>query len=206
MPGSRRSLYLARNDWPIERTYVSYVGDGNNVARSLVLACGKLGLRFNMATPKAYQFDEAFLARVNREAPDVDFQMTSDPLEAVRGATAVYTDVWTSMGQEEESQKRRRDFEGYQVDAELMCHARADAYFMHCLPAHRGEEVTADIIDGPNSIVIEQAANRLHVQKGFSPGCSIANARHDSAWELRLSYHCEPPAQTNRAPTITASK
>ena len=92
--------------------------------------------------------------------------MTTDPAEAVRGATAVYTDVWASMGQESESTTRRRDFADYQVNAKLM-KAAGDAYFMHCLPAHRGEEVTDEVIDGPKSIVVQQASNRLHVQKGI---------------------------------------
>jgi ornithine carbamoyltransferase len=146
---------------------LAYVGDGNNVARSLALACGKLGLRFAMGTPSAYQFDAEFLDRLQRETPDLELSVTSDPAEAVRGAIAIYTDVWTSMGQEQESQKRRRDFEGYQVDTSLMRAAGPNAYFMHCLPAHRGEEVTSQVIDGPQSIVIEQAANRMHVQKGI---------------------------------------
>lgn len=146
---------------------VAYVGDGNNVARSLALACGKLGVRMTMAAPEGYQFDDEFLARLKRETPELDLEMTTDPAEAVRKATAVYTDVWTSMGQEQESEKRRRDFAPYQVNAQLMKHAPRDAYFMHCLPAHRDEEVTADVIDGKQSIVIEQAANRLHAQKGI---------------------------------------
>jgi ornithine carbamoyltransferase len=146
---------------------LAYVGDANNVARSLLLACGKLDLRFAMATPKAYQFDDAFLARLKRENPTLDLLVTTDPAEAVRGAIAVYTDVWTSMGQEREQEQRRRDFQGYQVDAALMKQAAPGAYFMHCLPAHREEEVTSDVIDGEQSIVLEQAANRLHVQKGI---------------------------------------
>jgi len=94
-------------------------------------------------------------------------QITTDPAEAVEGAVAVYTDVWASMGQENEKAKRAHDFAGYQVDAKLMANAPSDAVFMHCLPAHRGEEVAAEVIDGPKSVVVHQAANRLHVQKGI---------------------------------------
>lgn len=145
---------------------LAYIGDGNNVARSLAEGCGRTGMKFVMATPKGYQFDEAFLATLKRDVPDLELQVTTDPAEAVRGATAIYTDVWTSMGQENESQQRRRDFAGYQVNAKLLAEAPAGAYFMHCLPAHRGEEVTDEVIDGPQSVVMQQASNRLHVQKG----------------------------------------
>jgi ornithine carbamoyltransferase len=123
-------------------------------------------MKFIMATPETYQFDSSYLAEVRTAFPNLDLDVTTNPAEAVRGATAVYTDVWASMGQESESTKRRRDFARYQVNAELM-KAAGDAYFMHCLPAHRGEEVTDDVIDGPKSIVVQQASNRLHVQKGI---------------------------------------
>jgi ornithine carbamoyltransferase len=146
---------------------LAYVGDGNNVARSLAEGCGRLGIRFVMATPKEYQFDAEFLARLEKEVPGLEMTVTADPKEAVRKAAAVYTDVWTSMGQEAESEKRRRDFAAYRVDAPLMAQAPKDAFFMHCLPAHRGEEVTDEVIDGPQSVVVQQAANRLHVQKGI---------------------------------------
>lgn len=145
---------------------LAYVGDANNVARSLVEGCGRLNMRVTMATPKAYQFSADEVARIRAESPGIELVVTEDPVEAVRGAVAVYTDVWTSMGQEAESAKRRQDFAAYQVNAKLMAHA-PQAYFMHCLPAHRGEEVTDDVIDGPNSIVVQQASNRLHVQKGI---------------------------------------
>lgn len=146
---------------------LAWIGDGNNVARSLAVGCGKLGMRLVMATPKPYQFDEQFKATLAREVPNLDLQVTSDPVEAVRDAVAVYTDVWTSMGQEAEAEQRRRDFAPYQVNARLMRHVQQGAVFMHCLPARRGEEVTDDVIDGPQSVVLQQAANRLHVQKGI---------------------------------------
>ena len=146
---------------------LAYVGDGNNVARSLAEGCGRMGMKFAMATPKAYQFDDKSLADLRRESPELEIHVTTDPREAVRKATVIYTDVWTSMGQEAEAQQRRQDFAAYQIDAKLLAQAPAGASFMHCLPAHRGEEVTDEVIDGPQSIVMQQAANRLHVQKGI---------------------------------------
>jgi ornithine carbamoyltransferase len=146
---------------------LAYVGDGNNVARSLAEGCGKMGMNFVMATPKAYQFDGEFLAQLKRESPDLQLRVTTDPAEAVRDAAAIYTDVWTSMGQEKEAEQRRKDFAAYQINSKLLAKAPAGAFFMHCLPAHRGEEVTDEVIDGPQSIVVQQAANRLHVQKGI---------------------------------------
>jgi ornithine carbamoyltransferase len=146
---------------------LAWIGDGNNVARSLAVGCGKMGLRFAMATPEGYRFDKEFLAVLDREVPELDLYVTADPVEAVRDAVVVYTDVWTSMGQEAEAAKRRRDFARYQVNARLMSHVQKGALFMHCLPAHRGEEVTDDVIDGPQSVVLQQAANRMHVQKGI---------------------------------------
>jgi ornithine carbamoyltransferase len=146
---------------------LAYIGDGNNVARSLALACGKLGVKFVMATPKAYRFDADFEKVLRVDVPDLELVVTDDPAEAVTDATAVYTDVWTSMGQEKESAQRKRDFAAYQINEKLMAHAPAGAYFMHCLPAHRGEEVTNGVIDGPQSIVVQQAGNRMHVQKGI---------------------------------------
>ncbi len=146
---------------------LAWIGDGNNVARSLALGCGKVGMRFVMATPDAYRFDGEFLGLLKREVPDLEMTVTADPAEAVRDAVAVYTDVWASMGQEDEQEKRRRDFRDYQVNAELMSRAQKGAVFMHCLPARRGEEVTDEVIDGPQSVVVQQAANRMHVQKGI---------------------------------------
>ncbi|HEY1602539.1 MAG TPA: ornithine carbamoyltransferase [Pirellulales bacterium] len=146
---------------------LAFIGDGNNVARSLAMGCGKTGMRFAIAAPKAYQFGADFLKTLKSEVPDLELLVCTDPREAVKVASAVYTDVWTSMGQESEAAARRNAFAAYQVNAELMAHAPSDAYFMHCLPAHRGEEVTDDVIDGPASIVVAQAANRLHAQKGI---------------------------------------
>jgi ornithine carbamoyltransferase len=146
---------------------LAYVGDGNNVAKSLAEGCGKVGMKFVMATPKAYQFDDEFFSYLKREVPELEIDVTTDPAAAVRSATAIYTDVWTSMGQEKQAEKRRKAFAAYQINARLLAKAPAGTLFMHCLPAHRGEEVTDEVIDGPQSVVVQQAANRLHVQKGI---------------------------------------
>lgn len=145
---------------------LAWVGDANNVARSLAIACGKLGVHFAMATPEAYQLPQEFLADLKTKCPGMKFTHTTDPVEAVTGASAVYTDVWASMGQEQEQEARRSVFTPYQVNSQLMSVA-PNALFMHCLPAKRGEEVTDEVIDSPNSVVVEQAGNRMHVQKGI---------------------------------------
>jgi ornithine carbamoyltransferase len=147
--------------------HLAWVGDGNNVARSLAEGCGHLGVRLSVCTPPGYELDSQFLTRAKRDFPNLDLTTTHDPRAAVRDAAAVYTDVWASMGQESERDKRRRDFADYQVNAQLMAAAPKYALFMHCLPAHRGEEVTDEVIDGPRSVVVNQAANRMHVQKGI---------------------------------------
>ncbi len=146
---------------------LAYVGDANNVASSLAVACAKLGVTLSIAAPPGYQFDAAFLARLSQIAPGFAVQQSTDPRAAVRGAHAVYTDVWTSMGQESEQAQRLKAFAGYQVDAPLLKLALPNACFLHCLPAHRGEEVAADVIDGPQSAVLQQAENRMHAQKGL---------------------------------------
>jgi len=146
---------------------LAYIGDANNVARSLAVACAKLGLTFSIAAPRGYQFDPTFLERLSQVAPGFVVRQSTDPREAVRGAHAVYTDVWTSMGQEAEQAERMKAFASYQVDAQLLKLALPNACFLHCLPAHRGEEVAADVIDGPQSAVLQQAENRMHAQKGL---------------------------------------
>lgn len=148
------------------RTLV-FVGDGNNVARSLALCCGKLGVRFVHSAPPAYALDEAFIQVYRRHLPRSRFQQEADPHRAVRSADVVYTDVWASMGQEEERDARANQFAGYQVNAALMSLAPPHARVMHCLPAHRGEEISNDVLDGGQSIVLQQAENRLHAQKAL---------------------------------------
>jgi ornithine carbamoyltransferase len=145
---------------------LTFVGDGNNVARSLAMLCGLLGMRFVLAAPKRYQFEPAFLARLEAVVPRAEIEQTTDPVAAVQGTAVVYTDVWASMGQEKERARRLEDLQAYQVNEALMRHC-PDALFMHCLPARRGEEVTDGVIDGPQSVVVEEAANRMHVQKGL---------------------------------------
>ncbi len=145
---------------------LTFVGDGNNVARSLAVVCGLLGMRFVLAAPAEYQFDDAFRAHLRTILPHAEIEETTDPVAAVKDAAVVYTDVWTSMGQEQERQQRLAAFAPYQVNAALMAHCPS-ALFLHCLPARRGEEVTDDVIDGDRSVVVTQAANRVHVQKGL---------------------------------------
>jgi ornithine carbamoyltransferase len=146
---------------------MAWVGDGNNVARSLAMACGKVGMRFAMATPKGYEFSDEYASVLKRESPQIDLVVTRDPDEAVRDAVAIYTDVWASMGQEAEIEARRKAFANYQVNGRLMAQAQKGCYFMHCLPARRGQEVTDEVLDGPQSIVVAQAGNRMHIQKGI---------------------------------------
>lgn len=146
---------------------VVYVGDGNNVARSLAVACGKFGMRFVLASPPAYALDEREIDRIMAQVPDMDFETSHDPAEAVRDADVIYTDTWVSMGQEAEKQQRIRDFEGFQLDDELMSHAPGRAVVMHCLPAYRGLEISDSVLESKRSIVFPQAENRLHFQKGL---------------------------------------
>ncbi len=146
----------------------AYVGDGNNVCHSLMMAAVRLGVHIAVATPAGYEPNPLIAKSVAREAQKAGIAaptITRDPMEAVKGADAVYTDVWTSMGQEAESAARVKAFQGFMVSSAMMAAAAPDAVFMHCLPAHRGEEVAADVMDGPQSIVFDQAENRLHAQK-----------------------------------------
>ncbi len=148
---------------------VAYVGDGNNVARSLVFGAAKTGIQLVMSSPEEYTLDKQAIefSESDREKNHGELYLTAEPSRAVAGANAIYTDVWVSMGQEKEHAIRLRAFKKYQVNAKLMTHAAPDAVFMHCLPAHRGEEVTDEVMDGPQSIVFDQAENRLHVQKAI---------------------------------------
>jgi len=158
---------LEETHGPIRGKRLAYVGDANNVAKSLAIACGKLGVEFAIAAPAGYQFDRGFLTVLKQQIPELSLVQTDDPRIAVQGAIGVYTDVWTSMGQEAEHAERVKAFAPYQVNEQLMELAPQDSIFLHCLPAHRGEEVTDEVIDGYHSAVIVQAGNRLHVQKGL---------------------------------------
>jgi ornithine carbamoyltransferase len=143
---------------------IAYVGDGNNVTRSLALAAGMLGMEVRIATPRGYELGDADMARL--AGAGVSPRCTDDPREAVAGADAVYTDVWASMGQEAEADQRREAFAGFTVDHDLMAAAADGAVFLHCLPAHRGEEVSTEVLEGPQSRVWPQAANRMHAARG----------------------------------------
>jgi ornithine carbamoyltransferase len=153
---------------PLRDSVIAYVGDGNNMANSLMLGAAVLGLTLRLGTPESHRP----AVRVRKRAEELAagsgarISWTDDPHEAVAGAHFVYTDVWTSMGQEAEQELRKRVFRRYQVNAELLSGA-PDAFVMHCLPAHRGEEITDDVLDGPRSIVFDQAENRLHAQKAI---------------------------------------
>jgi ornithine carbamoyltransferase len=143
---------------------LAFVGDGNNVAHSLMLTAGRLGMHVAVATPKGYGPKPQIVAAASRLGR---ISLTNDPLEAVEGAHVVYTDVWASMGHESEKDAREKSFPPYRVDEALMSKARADAIFMHCLPAHRGEETTDAVMESARSVVFDQAENRLHAQKGL---------------------------------------
>ena len=144
---------------------VAYIGDANNVWRSLALAASMAGITTRVASPSGYGPSPEDVALVRSFGGEL--VVTGDPVEAATGADALYTDVWTSMGQEDEAAARRADFAGFCVDEALLAHAAADAVVMHCLPAHRGEEISAGVVDGPRSVVWPQAANRLHAMRGL---------------------------------------
>jgi len=148
---------------PIEGKVVAWIGDGNNMCNTWIQAAQIFGFRLNVATPAAYGIDPGHSRGVGRE----HLEVFSDPLKAAAGANLVTTDVWTSMGYEDEAKARKEAFRGFMVDRRVMSAARPDALFMHCLPAHRGEEVAADVVDGPQSVVWDEAENRLHVQKAL---------------------------------------
>ena len=164
---------LAAELGPLEGRKLAYVGDANNTARSLMIAAAMAGMEAAVAGPPGYGFDPASAERIR--AAGCDPLLTDDPAEAAAGADAVYTDVWTSMGQEAETARRLLDFEGYTVDEALMAVARPGAVFLHCLPARRGEEVAAEVIDGPRSRVWPQAANRMHAARGLLMWLAAAN-------------------------------
>ena len=148
---------------------VAYFGDGNNVAHSLIEGAAKVGMNFTIACPAGYEPDEAIVAKANEVAKENGsvIEVTADPLAAAKNADVLITDVWASMGQEEEQAEREGVFAPYQVNEELCINADENYIFMHCLPAHRGEEVTAEIIDGPHSVIYQEAENRLHAQKAL---------------------------------------
>ncbi len=145
---------------------IAFVGDGNNVARSLAFACAKLGMKMVIATPAGYELDAETIKTANQVSAG-SVSQTNDPAQAVAGADIIYTDTWVSMGQEDEKKKRLEDFSGFQVNAELLKSASADVKIMHCLPANRGYEITDEVAESANSIIFEQSENRLHFQRAL---------------------------------------
>ena len=152
---------------PIQGRVVAWIGDGNNMANTWAQAAALLGFTLRVSTPRGYEVDTQLAALDGKPAANKGWQSFADPLKACEGADLVTTDVWTSMGYEAENDARRKAFADWCVDADMMAAARPDALFMHCLPAHRGEEVTAEVIDGPQSVVWDEAENRMHVQKAL---------------------------------------
>ena len=146
---------------------VTYVGDGNNIAHSWLYGAAKAGVNLTISTPPGYEPQARIVAEAREQAKHCRLELESDPHKAVQDADVLYTDVWTSMGQEAESEKRLQDFQRYQLNRRLLEPAKPDVLVMHCLPAHRGQEISAEVIDGPHSIVFDQAENRLHVQKAI---------------------------------------
>lgn len=151
----------------LEGRTIVFVGDGNNVARSLAIACGRFGMRFILAAPPAYRLPDEDVDRIMSQTPQMDFIIADDAMEAVREADVIYTDTWVSMGQEAEKAQRLRDFASHQVNAQLMDAAPGHAIVLHCLPAYRGFEITDEVIESPRSKVFPQSENRLHFQKAL---------------------------------------
>jgi ornithine carbamoyltransferase len=149
-----------------DRLKIAYIGDGNNIANTWIEAAAILPIQLSLACPEGYNPDRKIMARGKKEARE-GITLYRDPLDAAKDADVLYTDVWVSMGQESENEERKKIFKNYQINKRLLKEAKKNAIIMHCLPAHRGEEIAADVIDGPQSVVIDQAENRLHVQKAI---------------------------------------
>ncbi|MCG8606418.1 ornithine carbamoyltransferase [bacterium] len=157
---------ITENKGEGQRLKTAYIGDGNNMANSWLNMASRLGMQLNIASPEGYDPDSEILAKAQKTGVS-EIQVLRDPREAVQDADVIYTDVWASMGQEAEAEARKMAFRDFQVNAELLKLAKPDCLVMHCLPAHRGDEITDEVIDGPNSIVFDEAENRLHVQKAI---------------------------------------
>jgi hypothetical protein len=211
-PADLADLYtLHRAGRDLDAITVAWVGDGNNVLNSWLEASTIFGFRLNVAVPDGFEPDAGLFLEAERRSLG-GVRRTRDPHEAVRGADVIYTDTWTSMGQEREAEWRRVVFAGYQVNERLLSLAHPDALFLHCLPAHRGEEVTDAVLDGPQSVVIEQAANRLHLQKALMvdlaanrpqarrtlPEFARSAGRLAARVENRGSGEASPPRTTRR--------
>ncbi|SDI26105.1 ornithine carbamoyltransferase [Alteribacillus bidgolensis] len=162
-------LTIKEHKGKLEGLKTAFIGDGNNVAHSLLIACAKVGMDAAIAVPKGYEPDDKVWKEIQQTAEEngTELELTNNPEEAAKDADVIYTDVWASMGYEEEQTKREKAFEGFQIDEELCANAKEDYIFLHCLPAHRGEEVAAEVIDGAHSVIYDEAENRLHVQKAI---------------------------------------
>jgi ornithine carbamoyltransferase len=160
-------MTLEENFGNLDGRTMAFIGDGNNVARSLALGCGRFGMKFILASPAGYEFSATDVAEIRQRVPELDIQLTSDPLDAVAHADAIVTDTWISMGQEAEKVQRVEDFAGFQVDEKLMAAAPKQAVVLHCLPAYRGLEISDGVMEGPQSLIFQEAENRLHFQKGL---------------------------------------
>lgn len=160
-------MTIRENKNILEGLKVAFVGDGNNMANSLMIGCLKVGMNFSIASPKIYSASEKYLSRAKEiaETENVEFTITTSPIEAVKGADVVVTDVWTSMGHEEESQERIKHFEGFQVNTELLKNANDDVLVLHCLPCHRDEEITSEVLEAHAEEIFDESENRLHAQK-----------------------------------------
>lgn len=160
---------IYEHEGKLEGLTLAYIGDGNNVASSLILASAMVGINFKIASPEGYTLPEHIISKAKSlaEKSGADILVTQSPEDAARGADIIYTDVWTSMGQEAETEIRRKAFQNYQINERLFALAKNDAIFMHPLPAHRGEEVTDGVLEGANSVIFDQAENRLHLTKAL---------------------------------------
>jgi len=192
----------------LDRIVVTYIGDGNNVANSWIEAAGLYGLTIRIACPEGYDPDRNLIAQVE-SAGRGRVEIHRDPLAAAKDANVLYTDVWASMGQEAEREKRIPIFRGYQINAEALAHAAKNAVVLHCLPAHRGEEITEDVIEGPQSAVFDEAENRLHLQKAILFELMAADAGRETASRAktaRAKAARGKPARAKTAPRKKASR
>ena len=160
---------IKENYRKLENLKIAYIGDGNNIANSLLNGCVKTNTNLSIATPKGYECDSDIIkeAKLLAQKQNIEIDISNDPIKAIKNADVVYTDTWVSMGMEKEKEKRIKDFENFKISKELFSYANENAIFLHCLPAYRGYEVSEEIIDGPNSRIFDQAENRLHVQKAI---------------------------------------
>ena len=166
-------LTISEHKGKLEGLKLAYIGDGNNIAHSLLYGCAKVGMNIAIGSPKSHSCDSEVVQNAISDAKKTgsEILLTEDPAEAIKDADVVYTDTWCSMGQEAEKAERIKIFKDYTIDKELFAKAKSDAVFLHCLPAYRGYEVTEDVIDGPNSVIFDEAENRLHAQKAVLVRC-----------------------------------